>query len=769
MGNTSLIRRLLRPAPRWAAATAAAVFPTAALADTHTWDGGGGSGNFQTAANWDPNAVPVAGDNVIINNGPPFAGSVFMTNNLFGLGNLSMLDAGLSLGGNILTLGGGTSNANVANSSLLGIDTGRLETDVLTLTSSTMTMAGGTVQAFSNINSNSGTIRGFGEVRGSTFSNNGTLRALGGTLTVGALGNGSIDLDGAGEQGSVVVNSNATLEVLGPILGSFDGAMNLDTSGRVTFNGATNPSLGTQNTTFGQGSVLESTRNLTLGISDFNFANRFNLDIPTNTSAPSVGPARVMVGNRTENGVNFAGNQFREAHLILNHDSSAGGTLTMTRQGTITHQGDSFIGLFSGNRGTLDLTEGGQLIQNGGAGSDATLGLFGGSLGTATVRGVENTGSVSTWNLDGTLSVGRLGTGSLTVSDGGRVTQGGPAFLGQLNTGRGIAIVTGVHAGGTVSTWGIDSDLHVGSNDSGSAAGDGRLTVAEDGLVEVGDHIFIGGDLQGYVDARVDVQSGGTLRAGETIFVRQDTSGIAVNNAAAPGSSLLNLDEGRVEAKAVIVDDALSSQGDSVIFANSVTLEATSTNTINDTLTLDAAAFIGGGTFHGSGVLLTPDTRNLNLRQQADLGGVGLDNRGQLKVGFSTDGIAEAAVGQFTQADTGTWVVDLDPASDSADLLTVAVSVNLDGELEINLLSAPSLNQEFKILDKLDTDPIDDLFDQGGLVSGEFGGDVYEFAIDYSGGTGNDIVLTSLIPEPGTLLLLAVAGPLVMSRRRNHS
>ena len=49
------------------------------------------------------------------------------------------------------------------------------------------------------------------------------------------------------------------------------------------------------------------------------------------------------------------------------------------------------------------------------------------------------------------------------------------------------------------------------------------------------------------------------------------------------------------------------------------------------------------------------------------------------------------------------------------------------------------------------------------------GGSVFdginEFAISYVGGTGNDVVLTFLVPEPGTVSL-AMAGALLLFARR---
>ncbi len=84
-----------------------------------------------------------------------------------------------------------------------------------------------------------------------------------------------------------------------------------------------------------------------------------------------------------------------------------------------------------------------------------------GSQGTVTV-----TGAGSTWNSMETLRVGEYGTGSLTIADGGSVTNA-EGYVGSEPTSQGTVTVTG-----TDSLWSSGS-LSVGS------WGDGTLTVAE--------------------------------------------------------------------------------------------------------------------------------------------------------------------------------------------------------------------------------------------------------------------------------------------------
>ena len=48
-------------------------------------------------------------------------------------------------------------------------------------------------------------------------------------------------------------------------------------------------------------------------------------------------------------------------------------------------------------------------------------------------------------------------------------------------------------------------------------------------------------------------------------------------------------------------------------------------------------------------------------------------------------------------------------------------------------------------------------------------GDTVQFQINYAGGDGNDVVLTTVVPEPGTLSLAALAGAGLVLRRRRRA
>ena len=106
-----------------------------------------------------------------------------------------------------------------------------------------------------------------------------------------------------------------------------------------------------------------------------------------------------------------------------------------------------------------------------------------------------------------------------------------------------------------------------------------------------------------------------------------------------------------------------------------------------------------------------------------------------------------------------------------SDLLfdkVVAAGATLNNSiLQVNLTYTPAFGTEITILDNTTVLPVSGVF--GGLPEGaqfSAGGSLLE--ISYAGGTGNDITL-AIVPEPGTALLVGLAGVMILNRRRrNH-
>ena len=176
------------------------------------------------------------------------------------------------------------------------------------------------------------------------------------------------------------------------------------------------------------------------------------------------------------------------AAIIRVGDGSIGGVgYTATIASNLTGIGD----VIKSDLGTLVLTgtnsfagetnvRGGELrLANGGAlgNAEGVIGRENGEQGIVTVVGTDGSGNASTWTNTGNLRVGRLGTGTLNILDGGVVTVADVAYIGDDVSGRGIVTVSGQDASGNASTWTGASDIVIGE------FGNGTLTITDGGQV----------------------------------------------------------------------------------------------------------------------------------------------------------------------------------------------------------------------------------------------------------------------------------------------
>lgn len=129
-------------------------------------------------------------------------------------------------------------------------------------------------------------------------------------------------------------------------------------------------------------------------------------------------------------------------------------------------------------------------ILNGGLVSNAHGNIaFGGGTASATVSGVDAHGNASTWINTSTLTVGNAGVGSLLIENGGLVRSVQGAIGGTTGVGPGVSsgtvTVSGSDGNGRVSTWSLGDNLYVGFSDPGD------LTVEAGGAVS-GHTVYIG-------------------------------------------------------------------------------------------------------------------------------------------------------------------------------------------------------------------------------------------------------------------------------------
>jgi T5SS/PEP-CTERM-associated repeat protein len=217
----------------------------------------------------------------------------------------------------------------------------------------------------------------------------------------------------------------------------------------------------------GYNSGLASTATVTgTGSSWTNSANLFVGDV-------GAGALSIQNGGAVNSGVLYVGN-FGTGTLTI----QTGGTLSnglgaigflsgSTGTATVDGAGSAWTNssdLHVGQSGTGTLT-----IQNGGAVSNFTgvLGYIAGSTGTATVDGAG-----SAWTNSGNFYVGYSGAGTLTIQNGGNVSNVGTGYLGFNGGSTGTATVDG--AG---SAWTNSGNLLVGYS------GAGTLTIQNGGNV----------------------------------------------------------------------------------------------------------------------------------------------------------------------------------------------------------------------------------------------------------------------------------------------
>ena len=128
----------------------------------------------------------------------------------------------------------------------------------------------------------------------------------------------------------------------------------------------------------------------------------------------------------------------------------------------------SSLSVGSSGTGTLNILGGGIVSNNYGYIGNGT-----GSNGRVTVDGTDVSGNASTWTNSGNLTVGADGTGTLIITNGGVVTSaGGRSDIGYWENGNGT-----VDVDGTGSKWSISGYLTVG------LLGAGSLSITNGGAV----------------------------------------------------------------------------------------------------------------------------------------------------------------------------------------------------------------------------------------------------------------------------------------------
>ena len=180
-------------------------------------------------------------------------------------------------------------------------------------------------------------------------------------------------------------------------------------------------------------------------------------------------PPQLIVGNHGTGTLNInSGADMNvtghNSNVSLGHHATGVGAVTISGTGsTWTNNDRLWVGELG--TGTLTIQNGGSLVTLGAAGSGSILGTFVGGTGMATV-----TGAGSTWTSSNELRVGNSGNGTLMISDGGALIHDNafaPTTIGGGFNASGTATVTG--AG---SIWNTNGPFSVGGT-----SGPGTLAI----------------------------------------------------------------------------------------------------------------------------------------------------------------------------------------------------------------------------------------------------------------------------------------------------
>ena len=260
--------------------------------------------------------------------------------------------------------------------------------------------------------------------------------------------------------------------------------------------------------------------------------------------------------------------------------------------------------------GQLDITAGGTVTNDFG-----TIGNGIGSNGTVTVSGADGSGNASTWTNNGDLTIGQSGSGSLSILNGGAVSN----LAGYISGagGGGAVTVSGIGSNGTASTWTNAFELYVGFD----GAGAGTLSILNGGAVSsLGGYIGYNPGSQGTVTVS-GVGSNGTAstwtNAGNLYVGYDGTGTLEIRNGGRVSNVVGNIGGGS--------NALISGQGSS--WQNSGQLVVGVYGTVGSTGTLRAE---GGATISSAYGVIGSDTRG-----DAVLTGAGTSwtNTGQFTVG----------------------------------------------------------------------------------------------------------------------------------------
>ncbi|MBP3957086.1 autotransporter-associated beta strand repeat-containing protein [Gemmata sp. G18] len=697
---------------------------TSVNVQTSTWDGGGTTDNWSDAANWVGNAAPSQFDALVF---PTGAQRLTNVNDLAGLqfSSLTIGGAGYTLSGNALDLAGSLLATYASGSSAVALPISLHSSSTFDVTTGGTLVASGAISGtgFGVTKIGGGTLQYAGALAnsytGATTVNAGRLElnktagvnAFAGNLVVG---NSSGTDDAVALLASNQIPDAATVTVNdGAVLGlnNFD-----DQIGTLTMTGAT-VATGTGTLTLGDNVTTNSAAttsvisgNLDLGgaTRTFTVGNNSNLDpdlsITANISGTGAGLIKagansqlLLSGNNTYDGITT----ITAGAIEIASDNALGSSSA----GTVVNSGFSLALL-----GGITVPE---PITISGAGFGGLGAVFNGS-GNNTISGAITLGANST--------IGSL-SGTLTFS--GVISDGASSFaLTKVCAGTVALTSANTYDGGTTITNGLNGGGALAISD-GSALGTGLVTVASGGSLDLSGGITLANtiNLNGVpVTNRSKINS---VSGGNTI--QGDIGITGANNESFDVAGGTTLTVTGVISGAVDFDKN-----------GTGTLTLTGTNTHTGNVNVGDGALIVNGSLATSNAVFVDGA----LGGSGTVPAVTISSIGTLSPGNSPGTLHTGALAFTDGGSIYSAELNGPTAGTQYDQINATGGVYLYGAtLTLSIGYAPAVGTQFTLISNVTVGSVGGTFN--GLSEGAtITSGSATYAISYTGGDGNDVVLT---------------------------
>ena len=518
--------------------------------------------------------------------------------------------------------------------------------------------------------------------------------------------------------GYAASNSNVSYSIALPHLAAGIGTVVVESGGTVTLTGsggyiALGRSVSASGATgnlyvTGTGSSISVSQGILVGDGGYGFLAVLSGGQVTSGSSYAAGGAKSYGVTSQPGSANIVIDGVSSSWTISgNADFGETGVAAATVQnnGNLNISGTLTLGDQSTGSGTLTVQADGT-IQSGAA----TLGNQAGATGFANVSNIN-----TLWTVDGDLTVGNSGQGTLTLSNNGEVITTGDGILGSQTGSTGTATIT--DAG---TEWQINGELKVGDK------GDGTMSVENGGAVSVAGNVAIA-DSGGTSTLTLDGNVSRLTASGTSVTIGGQGDGtLIVQNAAAALVSGAGVSLGEQSTGT----GTLTVQGSNTIMsAGSLTIGGYGTGTLNvqdsaslstgtsislgeqasgtGTATIDNAAVTDAGSLtvgsYGTGTMTIQDGGSLTV--QGNDVTLGEQNTGSGTLNLSGNGSTLTFNGDMTIGKSGSGTFAVSGGADfNGSAMTLAsgsgfggASTGGTGELDINGTSSVLLSQDLTI------------------------------------------------------------------------